>query len=208
MSNIFNESTSFKDNFRITANKLLNHSFIIKKKEDTRKDYLFVISNRAYFESYFDLLGYELIINDDQGVIGLKNTYGHGKLALKKYESIMLLILRLMYLEKRKEISSGSDEVIVLVEEIREKYQMLKVKNKLVLDKTLEKNILSLFKKYNLIKNLDSDLNDIETRIIIYPSILLALYTDDISSYHEQIQNKLNAYAKEGEDDEEGIDED
>ena len=208
MSNIFNESTSFKDNFRITANKLLNHSFIIKKKEDTKKDYLFVITNRTYFESYFDLLGYELIINEDQGVIGLKNTYGHGKLALKKYESIMLLILRLMYLEKRKEISSGSDEVIVLIEEIREKYQMLKVKNKLVLDKTLEKNILSLFKKYNLIKNLDSDFNDIETRVIIYPSILLALYTDDISSYHEQIQNKLNAYAKEGEDDEEGTDED
>ena len=208
MSNIFNESTSFKDNFRITANKLLNHSFIIKKKEDTRKDYLFVISNRAYFESYFDLLGYELIINDDQGVIGLKNTYGHGKLALKKYESIMLLILRLMYLEKRKEISSGTDEVVVLIEEIREKYQMLKVKNKLVLDKTLEKNILSLFKKYNLIKNLDSDLNDIETRVVIYPSILLALYTDDISSYHKQIQDKLNAYAKEGEDDEESTDED
>lgn len=113
-----------------------------------------------------------------------------------------------MYLEKRKEISGGSDDVIVLIEEIREKYQMLKVKNKLVLDKTLEKNIFSLFKKYHLIKNLDSDLNDIETRIIIYPSILLTLNTDDLVSYHEEIQNKLNAYAKEGEGDEESINED
>ena len=208
MSNIFNESTTFKDNFRITANKLLNHSFIIKKKEDTKKDYLFIITNRKHFDSFFELLGYELIINEDHGVIGLKNVYGHGKLALKKYESIMLLILRLMYLEKRKEISGGSDDVIVLIEEIREKYQMLKVKNKLVLDKTLEKNIFSLFKKYHLIKNLDSDLNDIETRIIIYPSILLTLNTDDLVSYHEEIQNKLNAYAKEGEGDEESINED
>lgn len=52
----------------------------------------------------------------------LVNQFGTGRLALGKYESILLLILRLLYVEKRKELATFSEEVTVLMEEIREKY--------------------------------------------------------------------------------------
>ena len=57
--------------------------------------------NRELFIPFFDLLGYDLKINEDQGVIGIVNQFGTGRLALGKYESIFLLILRILYVEMR-----------------------------------------------------------------------------------------------------------
>ena len=47
---IFNESVVQKDKFRNAANKLLNHCFVVKRKEDSRNDYVFILQNKAYFE--------------------------------------------------------------------------------------------------------------------------------------------------------------
>ena len=62
-----------KDKFRATANKLLIECFIIKKNKETISDYNFILNYRDYFISLFDVLGYELVIQEDQGVIGINN---------------------------------------------------------------------------------------------------------------------------------------
>ncbi len=196
MFDILNESVVQKDKFRIAANKLLNNCFLIKKREDTRKDYMFVVQNKALFDPYFELLGYRLLINEDQGVIGLVNQFGNGRLQLTKYESIMLLILRLLYIEKRKELGTFTEEVTVLMEEIRDKYAMLKIKAKPVLDKTMERSIISLLKRYNLVSNIESDVTQADARIIIYPSVILAMQIDDINEYFTQCKDRLSNYAK------------
>lgn len=190
-----NESVAQKEKFRIAANKLLNQCFLLKKKEDTKKEYIFIRQNKELFFSYFELLGYDVKINEDQGVIALVNQFGTGRLALGKYESILLLILRLLYVEKRKELATFSEEVTVLMEEIREKYAMLKIKTKPVLDKGMEKQMVSLFRKYNLIQNLDSDVNQADARIIIYPSVIMAVSVEDINTYYEMTERKLKDYA-------------
>lgn len=200
MLDIMNESVVQKERFRNAANKLLNNCFLLKKKANTKTEYFFVIQNKDLFIPYFDLLGYQLIINEEQGVIGIVNMFGSCRLQLTKYESIMLLILRLLYIEKRKEIGTFSQEVTVLMEEIREKYVMLKIKSKPVLDKTMEREIISLFKHYNLVMNIETDVTQAEARIIIYPSIFMAVGTDDINEYYKSIQDKLKAYAG-GDDD-------
>jgi hypothetical protein len=89
---VFKESLVQKEKFRIAANKLLNNCFIIKKKEDTRNDYIFIIQNKELFIEYFDLLGYKIEINDMHGVMELNSINGTGRLRLRKIESIILLI--------------------------------------------------------------------------------------------------------------------
>ena len=210
MFDILNESTVQKEKFRMAANKLLNQCFLVKKKESTKKDYIFIQQNKELFYPYFELLGYQLQINEDQGVIALVNQYGSGRLQLNKYESIMLLIFRLLYLEKRKEIGTFSEEVTVLMEEVREKYAMLKIKARPFMNKTMEKSIISTLKKYNLVMNIEGDVTQADTRIIIYPSINMAVRTEDVNDYYNQIKNQLSGYAG-GEEDgepEEAIDED
>lgn len=209
MFEIWNESVAQKEKFRVAANKLLNQCFLLKKKEDTKREYIFVRQNKEQFIQYFELLGYDLKINEDQGVIALVNQFGTGRLALGKYESIFLLILRLLYVEKRKELATFSEEVTVLMEEIREKYAMLKVKTKPMLDKGMERHMISLFRKYNLVQNLDSDVNQADARIIIYPSVIMAVPVENINDYFEMTEHKLMDYAKGKEygESEENIDE-
>lgn len=189
------ESSAQKDRFRIAANKLLNQCFLLRKREDTKKEYVFVRQNRELFVPFFDLLGYELKINEDQGVIGIVNQFGTGRLALGKYESIFLLILRILYVQKRKELGTFSEEVIVLMEEIREKYAMLKIKAKPMMDKGMEKHMIGLFRRYNLIQNLDGDVNQPDARIAVYPSILMAVTVEDINEYYAMTEQKLKEYA-------------
>lgn len=195
MFEILNESVAQKEKFRIAANKLLNHCFLLKKREDTKKDYFFVKQNLELFVTYFDLLGYDVKINEDQGVIGLVNQFSVGRVELSKYESILLLILRLLYIEKRKELATYSEEVTVLMEEIREKYAMLKIKTKPVMDKGMERNFVKVFRKYNLIQNLDTDVNQADARIVIYPSIIMAVTVENVNQYYEMTEQKLREYA-------------
>lgn len=195
MFEILNESVAQKEKFRIAANKLLNQCFLLKKREDTKKDYIFVKQNWEMFVTYFELLGYDLKMNEDQGVIGLVNQFGTGRVELTKYESILLLILRLLYIEKRKELATSSEEVTVLMEEIREKYAMLKIKAKPTLDKGMERNLVRLFRRYNIIRNLDGDVNQADARIVIYPSVIMAVTVENINEYYEMTQEKLKDYA-------------
>ena len=196
MFEIMNESVAQKEKFRIAANKLLNHCFLLKKREDTKKDYMFVKQNLEMFVTYFELLGYDLKLNEDQGVIGIANQFGTGRVDLNKYNSIILLILRLLYIEKRKELATYSEEVTVLMEEIREKFAMLKIKSKPNLDKSMEKDFVKEFKKYNIIQNLDTDVNLADTRIVIYPSIILAVAVENVNDYYEMTMQKLKEYAE------------
>lgn len=196
MFEILNESVAQKDKFRVAANKLLNHCFLLKKREDTKKDYMFVKQNFDMFVTYFELLGYDLKLNEDQGVIGIVNQFGTGRVSLNKYNSIILLILRLLYIEKRKELATYSEEVTVLMEEIREKFAMLKIKSKPNLDKSMEKDFVKEFKKYNIIQNLDTDVNLADTRIVIYPSIIMAVTVENVNDYYEMTMQKLKEYAE------------
>jgi len=112
----------------------------------------------------------------------------------------MFLILKLLYLEKRNDISTG-DTVIVTVQDIRDKYGVLKIKNKLKLDKKAESSIFSLFKRYNLIRTLTSNIADGDTKIEIYPSIMIVVPNEGVSHLYENVKEKLADYEIEGDDD-------
>ncbi|MDD3939245.1 MAG: DUF4194 domain-containing protein [Tissierellia bacterium] len=209
MMEILKESSVQKDKFKIAANKLLNNCFILKKKDDTRNDYIFIVQNKELFIEYFELLGYTIEINEMYGVVALSNMYGTGRLRLKKIESVVLLILRLLYIEKRKELSLNED-VVILADDIHQKYDMLKIESKLNIDKTMLRDAVRLFKRYNLIYNIDADVTKSNARIRIYPSILFAVTNENVTQMYEAINDKLDKYINGGDSDnyEEANDED
>lgn len=193
-------SSSQKEKFSKAANNLLNHCFILKKKDDTRQDYIYIKDNKEEFALVFDLLGYDIRIDEDMGLISIFNRNGTGRLQFTKFESIMFLILKLLYLEKRDDISSDGDTVFVTVQDIRDKYNVLKIKNKQKLDKNSEQRVIALFKRYNLIRNLTSDISLGETKIEIFPSIMIAIPNEGITHLYESVKDRLAEY-EEGDDD-------
>ena len=116
---------------------------------------------------------------------------------LKLYESILLLILRILYDEKKRELSV-SDEAIINLGDIQDKFLSLKIRDKMI-DKTTMRNALALFRRMNLIETLDRDLTKEETRILIFNSILMAVRIEDINQAYE----KLELYRKGNRSDEE-----
>ncbi len=173
-----------KEEFRRVCNKLMSVCFIVKKNEATKADYYFILRMRPVFERYLDILGYSLEINEDYGVIQLVNRENYNHLNLKLNDSIILLLLRVLYDEKKRELSLT--DIVVNLGDIQEKYLSLKIREKQI-DKTTMGNALRLFRRYNLIEILDKDLCQEEARIIIYDSILMAVRVDDIRRVSELI---------------------
>ena len=175
-----------KDEFKRISNRLLSNCFVCKGNQASRSEYYFVLKYREKFRDFLEVLGYRLEINEEYGVIQLTNPQNYNHLKLKLYESIILLILRILYDEKKRELSAAN-EVIVNLGDIQDKYLSLKIRDKMI-DKTTMRNALSLFRRFQLIETLDRDLTNEESRILIYDSILLAVRVEDIRQAYEKLE--------------------
>ncbi len=175
-----------QDEFRRICNKMINICFLCKQNETTKSDYYFVIKYKDKFEDLLGALGYRIEINEEYGVIQLTNGLNTNRQNLKLYESIILLLLRILFDEKKRELSM-SDEVIVNLGDIQDKFLSLKIRDKMI-DKTTMGNTLRMLRRYQLVELLDSDLKSEESRILIYNSILMAVRVEDIKMVFEKIE--------------------
>lgn len=181
------------------ANYLLNNCFLIGNVDLTREKYYYVINHEESFRQLFQPIGYTLVVHRNLRVVQLINNHGTGRLALKKYESIMLLIFRLLYVEKRESLSTSEDKVIVTVEEIKNEYEKLNLPRKF--DKVLLEDSLRNIKRYNLVQPLDK-LLDMDAKIQIYASVMLAMPDTTISTAYEQTSKLLAQYVNSDEEEE------
>ena len=181
------------------ANYLLNNCFLIGTVDSTREKYYYVINHEESFRQLFQPIGYTLVIHRNLRVVQLINNHGSGRLSLKKYESIMLLILRLLYVEKRESLSTSEERVVATVEEIKNEYEKLNLPRRF--DKALLEDSLRNIKRYNLVQPLDK-LLDMDAKIQIYPSVMLAMPDTTISKAYEETSKLLAQYVNSDEEDE------
>ena len=181
------------------ANYLLNNCFLIGNVDSTREKYYYVINHEESFRQLFQPIGYTLVIHRNLRVVQLINNHGTGRLALKRYESIMLLIFRLLYVEKRESLSTSEEKVVVTVEEIKNEYEKLNLPRKF--DKVLLEDSLRNIKRYNLVQPLDK-LLDMDAKIQVYASVMLAMPDRTISTAYEQTSKLLAQYANSDEEEE------
>ncbi len=193
-----------QEEFRRICNKLINICFLCKKNETTKSDYYFVLKYKEKFEILLGTLGYRIEINEEYGVVQLTNGQNVNRQNLKLYESIILLIMRILFDEKKRELSM-SDEVIVTLGDIQDKYMILKIRDKMI-DKTTMNNTLRFLRRYQLIELLDNDVSNEESRILIYDSILMAVRVEDIKQVYGKIETYRKGKMKDEETDQDEID--
>ncbi len=173
------QQTMFKD----ICNKLLAYNFLARDKKDNKEAYYFLMSYKDIFDEFFKILDLEIILNQQQGSVMLKGFSQGQTLRLKRDETLILLILRLLYHEKIKE-TSLNDNIVCNIADIHEKYDYLEIKKKL--NKTDLQQALRLFRRYNLIEA-TGDLTVSTTKIVLMPTILLAIPSEDINSLYQTI---------------------
>jgi len=182
------------------ANYLLNNCFLMGTVDTTREQYYYVINHEESFRQIFLPIGYTLVVHRNLRVIQLINNHGSGRVILKKYESIILLILRLLYVEKRESLSTSEDRVFATVEEIKNEYEKLNLPRKF--DRVLLEESLRNIKRYNLLK-VEDRLSDMDAKIRIYPSVMLAMPDVNINKAYEETAKLLAQYENSEDGDEE-----
>ena len=124
-----------------TANYLLNHCFVLGGVEDQRAKYLYVQDHLDEVRAVFAPLGYSVLLYPAPlQAAALVNGHEGSQARLLKYESILLLVLRLLYLQKRESLAANADEVLVTVEEVQTELQKMNLPRRLD-QKTLENRI-------------------------------------------------------------------
>ena len=178
------QQSQFKD----TANKLLASTFLSRDKKDNKEAYYFLMSYKEVFDEFFKILGYEIELDMPTGSVMLTGASASNTLKLRRDETLVLLILRLLYHEKMKD-TSLNENIVCQVSDIHEKYDYLEIKKKL--NKTDLISSLRLLKKYNLIE-ISGDLQTSACKVVILPTILMAIRSEDITEVFNTI-NKINA---------------
>ncbi len=175
--------------FRDTCNKLLSQTFLSRDKKDNKEAYYFLMSYKEVFDEFFQILGYEITLDLQLGAVQLSGANSQTTLKLRRDESLILLILRLLYHEKMKD-TSLNDNIVCSVSDIHAKYDMLEIKKKL--NKTDLISSIRLLRRYNLIE-VTGDINSSSCKLVVLPTILMAIKSEDIT----EVFNTINKIAEE-----------
>lgn len=194
-------TSSEKDMFQRSCRRLLKQTFIVRDKdEENKKLYYFASKHPEIFTQYFSFIGFDIVLDRENGVIMLRNCADFGengkiqanRLGLKKAESMVLCCLWTLYADR---LRSGSlaQTIIVSMTDLRfalEKYGM-----KEPLDKTTMANILNLLSKYNLI-DVNGKIGEADCLIRLYASLQFALDTEEFKKFVEATEKRM--LVKEG----------
>lgn len=205
-------TSSEKDMFQRSCRRLLKQTFIVRDKdEDNKKLYYFASKRSEIFTQYFSFIGFDIMLDRENGVIMLRNCADFGengkiqanRLALKKAESMVLCCLWTLYSDR---LRSGSLAQTIVVSMTDLRFALEKYGLKEPLDKTTMANILNLFSKYNLI-DVKGKIGEADCLIRLYASLQFALDTEEFKKFVEATEKRMlvkeGAETEEAEDDEE-----
>lgn len=189
-------TSSERDLFQKSCRKLLKQTFIVRDKDDDHKKYYYFIAKQPdIFTQYFSMIGFDVIVDRENGVIMLRNCADFGengkiqanRLALKKAESIVLCCLWTLYADRIRNGSLAQHIAISMTDLMfaLEKYGM-----KEPLDKTMMSQILKLFSQYNLIE-IEGKVGDADCLIRLYASLQFALDTDEFKKFAEATEKRM-----------------
>lgn len=178
-----------KQEFARVVSKFMNETFLLKSKKTDTNDFYFVQERKSLFSSYFALTDYTLEFDQERGFFYISTEEERSRVRLSKFETVLLLLLRLKYYENAKTAAFSEDNAVVL-EELVEKVNQTHIFHPL---KRMTEYDLSL-KKLRRSKIIDFKGSKLEasTRLVILPTILVVLGQSDI----DLIAAELEAHSK------------
>lgn len=185
-----------KEKFSRICNKILDKNFLIRQKESDKEDYFFVVGHLTLFQNYFMLMDYMVTHYEADQIVALSTEANRNRTRLRRNDTIMLLVLRLLYQKKSKE-ATQLNQILVSIKDIQEELDRTSLfKGKI--PKTELQTTMRMLKSYSLIDFQSSNLINDDTRVEIYPSLLRVVNIDDMT----KLEAQLNAYSNGGDDDE------
>lgn len=172
---------------------LLSEVFLLRSVETEEQLYSFALRNFAALEEWFAFVGLTLLKDEGLGIITYRGEPGR-RTNLNLDETLGLLVLLVVYNEKRNELSLRS-EVTVQQVEFQDRFRVLTERP---VSKTRFVNMLRRLQSLKFIRIL-GEADDPGSLLVLYPSIPYVLEGRDIEG--------LFAAIKTGSDDTDGDEE-
>lgn len=186
--------TGEQERFRMLCSKIMSRTYIIRDYYDKKEkrmiihpDYRFIERNIELYRDYLEMAGWILRKDNSYGVIYVENIYGHNRVKLNKFSTILLLVIRLIFEENREEVNL-KNEVVVKVNTIVSKMLTLNIIDRKPSYKDIS-DTMRILSQHNIIDKFEGRWEDPETKIIIYPSILFIIPSDKITRMSEIIDD-------------------
>ncbi len=186
----FNLKEGEKNNVSRIVNKLFQVNFLTKRKPGDANDYRFILAYKEVFEAYFSLADFNLNIAREDEVVYISNEQLFNHMRLRKTESIMILILRILF-QRKKDFVTLDDDVEIFLHEIHSELTRIGYLDHKRITKDRLKPALIFLRNYNMIDYIDRGLHD-DARIKIYPTIL---YVTNLESIKEVV-DRLDGYVE------------
>lgn len=178
--------------FSRIVNKLFQVNYITRKKIADANDYRFILAYKELFDAYFNLADFELEIHRHEEVVFIKNVSTFNHLRLKKEESILLLVIRMIY-QGKMDVVTLDENVEIYLSDIHDELAKIGYLDNKRMTKDRLKPSLQLLRNYNIIDYMDKKLHD-DARIKIYPTVLFVVRIDSI----KEILDHLDQYLQGG----------
>ena len=190
-----------KNTFSRLCNKLLNDNFIYAYRQEDRNDYYEILSMKKLIENFFSMMDFDLIHVDSYKLFYIQTNADRNRIRLKKLDTVIVLVFRLLYHKGSLDINSSSDISTTLGKMITEINQTGIFKSQPSMTDYMES--LRLLKRYKLIDYNFKDFKE-DNVIVIYPTILYVAKVDSIN----MLNDKLKTYIAVKGDDEDEVEED
>ena len=190
-----------KNTFSRLCNKLLNDNFIYAYRQEDRNDYYEILSMKKLIENYFSMIDFDLVHVDTYKLFYIQTNADRNRIRLKKLDTVIVLVFRLLYHKGSLDINSSSDISTTLGKMITEINQTGIFKSQPSMTDYMES--LRLLKRYKLIDYNFKDFKE-DNVIVIYPTILYVAKVDSIN----MLNDKLKTYIAVKGDDEDEVEED
>ena len=192
-------SDSDREAFSRICLKLLDETFLVKDREEDRKDFLKGVDIINGLRAYFAFIDYDLVHDAEKGVIYIRTELDSNRVHMRKLETIVLLILRGIFYDESTKASLNA-KISTTVAEIARQVDRTEIYSG-----TLKENVgrsaefresLRSLRRHKII-DFDENIALGETPIVIYRTILLVVDANSL----DDLARRLDDY-KGGADDE------
>lgn len=180
------------DVFKAAVKTLLSRTFIVRGEERGDEVYDFAVRNVRLLEAYFACADMEIRRDETLGVVACRGG-SETRMRLGREETCALLVLRLLFEEKRSELSLAGHPSVLVVDFVQ-RYRAVVGEE---LKKTRLESALRKLASSRLIR-LPADPTDPDGAIVLYPSLAMALDREGIDEILAAVAKEIAAGEAEG----------
>lgn len=182
---------SERETFTKIALKLLDETFIIRDKENERKDYTNARDLIPSLRPYFAIMDFALNHDSEKGIIFIRTELDSNRVRLNKLETVTALVLRsIAYDEARK--ASINSQIATTVNHIASEITKTEIYQSFDGKSVEFRNVLKTLRRYKLI-DFSGDITLGTTPVVIYKTISLVVDSTSLDELGERIEKYKGA---------------